>query len=291
MGQGMEFSVIYLVISSAIFMVMLVVGLSQQKEGYIFVQKHSRIFIIGLSMQLIGLPSAAYIICKIFDIPDIFATGLILMSLSPCGASCSAMCLFMGARTELSLCLTSFTSLFAFITIPIGTHILLGDSLPLQASDIVRQLVFVLVVPICLGAAIRRFFPEIIVKLLPRLRPYALLLLIVIFIFILFDNLAELIQAFEVLFLPCLALSVSAFILPRYFAELLGTDKLSAKTIGVQVGMQNGATALAVIITSPALTLSAISVAYYSVFAFLISFLLIYFWGEKSKPRVLESRN
>lgn len=278
----MQFDVIYVAVSTAIFVVMLVVGLSQSWDGYLFVRHHIRTFLLGLGLQLIALPLMAYVVVRTFQLPDVYAVGLVLMALSPCGASSSAFCMLAGARMELSLCLTTCTSLLAFATIPIGTTLLLGNSLQFNTIQILAQLFLVLFVPICLGALIRRFFYIALAPALYQLKQVALYLLVAIFIYILYENMHALLEAARQLFIPCGLLAGLAFTSAYGISKLIGTDARSARTIAIQVGMQNGTTALAVIITDPALRLSAIPVAYYSVFAFLLSFGFCYLWKTDS---------
>ena len=264
--------------SLAIFIIMLTVGMSLEFSKTVFSEIQPSIFCLGLSCQLIGLPLLAFALVSIFKIPEVYSIGLILMSLSPCGACCGAITMFMNANTKLSILLTVVSSLLVPITMPLGVFFLLGETMPLSPEKTIVNLLSLIVLPVVSGIIIRRKFNN--ERFLSALKKLSFGLLICILMAILIQHRQAIFEASYILLLPCLLMVLVAYVLPKYLGSLFTHNDLDTKTIGVQVGLQNGTSALAVILATPGLSQAAISIALYSVISFLVAFVLIPIWGE-----------
>lgn len=267
-----------LLFSAAIFVIMIVVGMSHDVRGYTLIASRPRPLFIGLLFQLFFLPTMALAVAQFFGLSQVFCLGLLLMALSPCGACSGIIALSMKANVALSVVLTVSTSLLIPVTLPIGVVVFIGREFALPLVDIATQLLLLVTLPVVCGVLIRYRYTVAVANVLPVLKKVSFALLLIILVGTISKKASIVIESLPVLIAPCFILSGLAFIVPRYFAQKLGVKREDAVTIGVQVGMQNGTTALAVIVLNPELATSVIPVALYTLTAFFIAFALIPFW-------------
>jgi BASS family bile acid:Na+ symporter len=125
--------------------------------------------------QVLMLPAIAVGLIWLLDAGPVLAIGLILIAASPGGALSNAYCYFGRLNVSLSVALTTLSSLFSFVSLPLALLIAL-DSIDLYGEAVVpfsalaAQLLFLLVLPVLVGATLRHYLPGLVERARPLLR-------------------------------------------------------------------------------------------------------------------------
>jgi bile acid:Na+ symporter, BASS family len=132
---------------------------------------------IGILAQIIGLPTIAFLLSSIANLPPEMAVGLVILAACPGGVTSNAITFLGRADVALSVTMTSITSLISIATIPLvvvaAIRLFFGNSehFELNTDTMAGKLFFYTALPIAAGFATRIFLPAIAAKLLVILRP------------------------------------------------------------------------------------------------------------------------
>ncbi len=111
---------------------------------------------IGVSCLLAG--PAGWLAGKMLS-PEL-AKGLIIVALAPCTIASGAVWTRMGGGNEaVTLAVTVVTNLMAFIVLPTGMLLLVGDMGEFSGASLAWRLLFVVAVPVALGQLLRKLVP------------------------------------------------------------------------------------------------------------------------------------
>ena len=163
------------------------VGLGLTVDDFARVRRTPRLLVIGLLAPLLVLPFVSFALILWFRPDPATEAGLLLIAACPIGGISNTYSFLARASTALSVTLTGLSSLLAVATIPLLTrvfehalrHRLRFDA---PASLLVLQLLVMLALPVGVGMAARRRWPELADRhgpLFTRLGFGALTLLIV----------------------------------------------------------------------------------------------------------------
>jgi bile acid:Na+ symporter, BASS family len=157
--------VVDLAIPVITFVLLGAVGLGLTTEDFARVRRSPRLVALGLLLPLIVLPAVAVGLIRVFEPDPATMAGLLLIAVCPIGGISNSYSYLARASTALSVTLTGASSLLAVVTIPLLAHgfeRLLDRPLGFDApvSILVLQLLFMLALPVGLGMAARRRWPD-----------------------------------------------------------------------------------------------------------------------------------
>lgn len=248
-----------LLISGILAFIMLSVGLSLTWRNFLVVFARPKGYLGGLALQLLVLPTAAYIIATLARLPVELKVGIMILSSCPGGTTSNFITYLLNANTALAILLTVTNSFIALISVPLivnfGLSQFMGEhtDLTLPFGDTVRHIFGIILVPVFLGLLIRRFYPNFAMRVRMPLKWMTVILLGIVFFIKLFAGEAqggtgistdEILQILPYSLLGN-TLNLTAGFCMAYFLGLPANDRL---TLGVEVGIQN--TSLAFLIGS-----------------------------------------
>ncbi|MBC7775136.1 MAG: bile acid:sodium symporter family protein [Phycisphaerae bacterium] len=152
-------------VGSVLALVMFGVGLSLTFADFMRVVRHPRAFFTALTVQMIALPTIAFIITLLLPIPAEVKVGFIILAASPGGATSGFLTYLWRGNVALSLSLTAVNSVLTLFSIPIvvnmGLSIFLSKSsdLHLPFWDTVGHIFFITIIPAFLGILLRKMRP------------------------------------------------------------------------------------------------------------------------------------
>lgn len=195
--------------------------------------------LIGVCAQFIIMPLVAFIIAKLLNLPAELAAGLVLLGCVPGGTASNVMVYLAKGNVPLSIAMTSVSTLLAPIMTPLLLLLLAGQWMPVDAVAMFMSIVQVIIVPIVLGLAIKKFFPVAVEKSLTVLPLISVAAIITIVAAVVSGNSAA-IAASGLLIFTAVMLHNGFGLLLGYFAgKVLGQDEVNRRAIAIEVGMQN----------------------------------------------------
>ncbi len=218
--------------------IMFGMGTQMGLKDFAAVFKTPRGVLIGVAAQLLIMPVVGYTLAKTSDFPPEIAAGIVLIGCSPSGVASNVMAYLANANLALSITITSIATLLAPFLTPLLMKFLAGEFVEIDVLDMMWSITKMIIIPIGAGLLFNRFFKT---KWLDKAMPVVSMLAIGIIITIITaagrDSLLEI---GGILMLLVLIHNVFGYTLGYWFARLFRMPEQDARTIAIEVGMQNG---------------------------------------------------
>ncbi|MDG1443593.1 MAG: hypothetical protein P8R02_13035 [Pseudomonadales bacterium] len=236
-----------------LMLIMFSMGIMLRVRDFINVVKKPAASLLGLVGQILLLPIMAFGICYLMELPAVLAIGLMVLSACPGGPTSNAISMIAGGDIALSITLTALSGLFAFITAPLVMSFSLnyfqipGAQLELPFIQTSARIFFTTVVPVCVGMYLGGRFPN--------LEDYRQTIfrsgfgLVITTSLLLLIARSELLGSVQAMF-AALLLNVSMMGLAYLIGSLLLKQEKQARTITVEVGLQNVSLAIVIVLTT-----------------------------------------
>lgn len=219
--------------------VMFGMGITLTFNDFGEVFKHPKSVIIGVIGQFVIMPSIAFFLAKVFNLPTDLAVGVILVGSCPGGTSSNVMTYLAKGNTALSVACTTISTLLAPILTPVIFYILASQWLEIDAAGMFISVLKMVLFPIFLGLVVRAMFKKKITEIsqtMPLLSVISIVLILAAVVAVSKDKIVESgLLIFGVVVLHnCLGYLVGFF-----SAKLLGLNIADSKAVSIEVGMQN----------------------------------------------------
>ncbi|HEB77463.1 MAG TPA: bile acid:sodium symporter family protein [Methylothermaceae bacterium] len=229
-------------------LVMFAMGLTLTWEHFRAVLRRPVIVLLGVGLQFLVMPAAAFAIAKILQLPQAQLVGMILVGSSAGGTASNVICYLARGNVALSVLMTLTSTLAAIGATPGLTWLYLHQSIPVPTGAMLRSIVEIVVAPVlggvllntCLGARLTRIH-----GLLPLLAALAIAVIIAIIVAL---NRSPLAGAGFLILLAVMLHNLSGLVCGYGIATLLGLDETTRRTLAIEVGMQNSGLSVALAI-------------------------------------------
>jgi len=219
--------------------IMLSMGLTLQWDEFKAVGKVPKWALLGLILQFSIMPFLGWSLGYVFQLPPYFAVGLILVSCCPGGTASNVIAYLANAHVALSVSMTALSTLLAIIATPLLTSSLSGNTVAVDAMGLFMSTVKVVLLPVSLGVVLNRFFPKATLKVTPFAPPSAVLLITLIVASIIGQGKSIILSSGLQLVLALMVLHLLGFIFGFLLCYAFFKNIKVAKTIAIEVGMQN----------------------------------------------------
>lgn len=235
------------VITPMLGLVMFGMGLTLKPSDFTPVLMHPKEIVAGEMAQFVVMPSIAWLLCKILNLPTDLAIGVILVGCCPGGTASNVICYLAKGDIALSVAMTGISTLLAPVVTPALVMLLAGKSVDVDIFGMFMSIVQVVILPIVLGFAVNHFFSkttERIVPLLPMVSTFSIAAIIGI---IVAHNAQNILSCSLIVAVVVILHNVLGLALGYAAGRLLGIDNKRRTAIAIEVGMQNSglATSLA----------------------------------------------
>lgn len=272
----------------AIFIIMITLGMTLTVADFRRIFTQPKPVFIGLFCQMVLLPLLGFAVAGIFGLTAVYAISLILLAVSPDGATSNLIIHAGDGDRALGVTLTAITNMLAFLTIPFGLSIaysMYGTGaldIDFPVADTMIQVAVITIIPTVLGMGIRVWKPDFAEnsKRWSKIFAAAFLFLVI---------LALIIQNWEVIvrdgprFAPAfITLNVASLIVGYYVPKLLGIDFVQSMTIAIETGLQNSTVSITVALTLLNNNEMAIIPGLYAIWMYVTGFALAFFMTRRS---------
>jgi BASS family bile acid:Na+ symporter len=151
---------------AAFQLVMAMLGMGATLTGRDFrdVVREPRAVTIGMVVQLVLVPIAAFAFLRVLGVGGGVAVGIALIVAIPGGTTSNIFTFFARGNSALSISITGLTTLACLVTTPLILTALISDSLPadftMPTGQIVNEIAFTLLLPLALGMAYLYLYPQ-----------------------------------------------------------------------------------------------------------------------------------
>ncbi|OQP61294.1 bile acid:sodium symporter [Niastella vici] len=220
--------------------IMFGMGTEMGIKDFAGVIKMPKAVLIGLFGHFTFMPLAGYTLARVFNFPPEIAAGVVLIGSMPCGMASNVMSYLANANLALSVTLTAVATMLSPFLTPLWMKILGGQFIEVNAKAMMWEIIKIVVLPICAGLLFNRFFKGKLTwldKIMPLISMFGIAFIIVIIVAAGRDNLIVIGPA---LIVCALIHNTTGYLFGYYIGKLFRLPERDARTIAIEVGMQNG---------------------------------------------------
>jgi bile acid:Na+ symporter, BASS family len=226
-------------LSLALGVIMLAMGLTLTFDDYRKLAAAPRALVAGVALQFAVMPLTGFAIARGLALEPGLAVGLILVACCPGGTASNIVTFLARGNVALSVVMTMASTLAAVVLTPLLTGWLAGAYVEIDRLNLLLNMVSIVLVPVVLGTLLNRLFPRVAERVNAVLPLVAIVLVILIVGGIVGGAKAQIAQHAGVLLLATFLLHAVDFVLGYVLARALGLEEIAARTISIEVGMQN----------------------------------------------------
>lgn len=263
--------------------IMFGMGLTLTWPDFALVAKRPLPILLGVVAQYVIMPLLGLGVAFALDLPPALAAGVILVGSAPGGTASNVVAYLARADTALSVTMTSISTLLAPLLTPLLTLWLAGQYMDVDAGSMAMSIVKIVLLPVLGGLIVRMLLRRLVDSVLPAL-PWVSVVFIALVVAAVVGNSAEtVLSAGFVVLLAVILHNGLGYAIGYAGAHLCGLPRPAARTVSIEVGMQNSglAAGLAAQYLSPAAALPA---AVFSIWHNLSGALLAMVFRRADKP-------
>ena len=277
------------VLSLLLGIVMFGMGTTLDLKDFALVLKRPLDVFIGACAQFVIMPGLAYLIASAFNLDPALTAGVVLVGTCPGGTSSNVITFMSKGDVALSVTMTSVSTVLSPILTPFITYQLIGERIAFDPVGMFWSIVQIVIVPICLGLAVKSFLPKLAATAtdyLPAVSAIVISLIIAGVIAVSRDNI---LRTSGTILLVVILHNCLGYTLGFILARLTGMSWKKAIALSVEVGMQNSglATGLAKahFASMPMATVpGAIFSAWHNISGAVLAWIFINFLNPKFDP-------
>lgn len=269
-------------ITGGLGVIMLSMGMTLGFDDFRRVGRERARVLPGVALQYTVMPALGWSLGYLFALPPPFAVGLVLVSCCPGGTASNVIAYLARADVALSVTLTALSTVLAVVLTPLLTALLAGSRVDVPVGGLLLDTVQVVLLPVTAGAALKWRFPRAVDRVLPVAPLVAVAAISLIVGSVVGGGRERIIEAGPRLVLAVASLHAVGFLLGYLAGRLALRREVAARTVAIEVGMQN--TGLGVVLAQQnfANPLVAVPGAIASVFHSLVGSLAAAWWRRRA---------
>jgi BASS family bile acid:Na+ symporter len=226
-------------------LVMLGMGVTLSPTDFRRIAKRPGAVGIGVGLQLAVMPLLGLVLARALDLSPALAAGVILLGACPGGTASNVVTWLARGDVALSVSLTTASTVLAPLATPALTALYAGARVPVPAAAMLRDIAAIVLLPLAAGVALRALAGarvERVTRALPLLSVAAIAAIIAIVVAL---NRGQLAAVAAPVALAVVLHNGLGLALGWIGARALGRTEREARTIAIEVGMQNSGLAAA----------------------------------------------
>ncbi len=219
--------------------IMLGMGLTLDLNHFKQIVKYPSWLLIGFFLQFTIMPFLGWVLATLFDLPPFFSLGLILVASCPGGTASNVIVYLSNSNLALSVSMTAVSTVSAIIMTPLLISNLSGSEIDVDAIGLFLSTLKVVLIPVITGVLLNIFFPEKTIKI-KQIAPGLAVILITLIVASIIGQGKEIILSSGLsLLFSIMILHLLGFVLGYFISKVILKNESVARTISVEVGMQN----------------------------------------------------
>lgn len=237
--------------------------------------------LLGTAAQFTLMPLGSFALAKWLHLPSELAVGLIIAGCAPGAMSSNVISYIARADTAYSVSLTTVSTLLCPLLTPALTKWLAGSLLPVSFWAMVRDIVWMVLVPLGAGFCVRYFFGSVVKKLQEVFPALSVTFIIFICSYVIANNQQRLLQVTGPALAAVCLLNAWGLAAGYQTGRLFGLSIPQRRTLSIEIGMQNAGlgTALALNQFGPQ---AAVPTAFFVFVCIISAAVLVEIW--KNRP-------
>jgi len=226
-------------IVAGLAIIMLGMGIGLSLDDFRRVASRPGAVVAGFLGQFVIMPTAGWLVATLLGLETPFAVGLILVACCPGGTASNVVTYIARADVALSVVMTTCTTLAAVILTPLLTKLLAGRLVEVDAFGLFLSTLQVVVLPVAAGVAVNRWLPGVVRRVQPIAPLVSVVTIALVCASVIGQNAVAVRSAGPRLLAAVVLVHAIGFAVGWAWARGFGFDETVARTISIEVGMQN----------------------------------------------------
>lgn len=270
--------------------IMLGMGLTLTFADFRRIVQMPRPVALGFAAQFTIMPLLAWGAATLLRLETPFAVGLILVGCCPGGTASNLVTFLARGDVALSVVMTTCSTLGAVLMTPLLTQLLAGTLVAVDGWGLLASTAQVVLLPVAAGVLLNRFMPRAVARV-EMVAPLFSVLGVALICASIVGGSAEAIRTSGGrLLLAILLLHLGGFLLGYLVSRLFGYPRVVARTVSIEVGMQNSGLGVVLARRHFADPLTAVPGAISAVCHSVLGSLFAGFWRLRPIPAVPSPR-
>ncbi len=219
--------------------IMLGMGLTLKITDFKILFKNPRWTIIGVLTQFSVMPFLGWAISKIFDLPNFFAVGLILVSCCPGGTASNVIAYLSNLNVAFSVTMTFISTITGVVLTPLLITNISGELINVDLDSLLLSTTKVVLLPVFIGLFVSKYFQSFTNKIIVYSPSIAVIFIVLIVASIIGEGKEIILNSGINLLISIMILHLLGFIIGYAISFIFLRDKKLSKTICIEIGMQN----------------------------------------------------
>lgn len=233
---GREMSIVFIPILQVIMFAM---GTTLSVGDFTRVFRMPTDVLLGLACQFTIMPFVGFGLAHFFRLPPEIAAGLVLVGCSPSGLASNVMAFIARANVAMSVTMTALSTLLAPLLTPVLMQTLGGEMVKIDVPAMMGSMAQIVLLPVLAGLVFHHVIYhrlKWLAHVMPLVSMIGILVMTVVTVAVGRDRL---LQVGPLLIVACVIHSTAGFGLGYSVCRLLGRDRVTCRTIALEVGLQN----------------------------------------------------
>ena len=227
------------VISPMLGLIMFGMGLSLKPQDFRVVFLRPKDVLAGCLAQFTIMPFLAWVLVKVFHLPDDLALGVILVGCCPGGTASNVITFLARGDLALSVGMTATSTLLAPLLTPFLVWLMAGTFVGVDAASMFLSILYVVIAPIAGGFLVQHFFPRFSQRAVAYLPAFSTLMIAFVVALIVSHTAGRLLTGGFVVVLVVILHNLLGLSFGYGVGRLLGLSSAKRRAISIEVGMQN----------------------------------------------------
>ncbi|MCG8473019.1 MAG: bile acid:sodium symporter family protein [Desulfobacterales bacterium] len=228
-----------------LMIIMFGMGATLKVSDFIEPLKKPWIIGLGVSVQYLIMPLAAFLISKALGLSNELMVGMVLVGSVSGGTASNVVAFLAGGDVALSIVMTAASTFLAVLLTPFLTHLYVGSTVPVDMMAMLLSILKIVIVPVAAGIVLNALFSEKLTRIRP-LFPFVSVVTIVFIIGIIIGLNQPKLATLALPLVLAVALHNACGLAAGYLLpKLCGCDRRTCRTIAIEAGMQNSGLAVA----------------------------------------------
>ncbi|MFM1963680.1 MAG: hypothetical protein RLZZ172_2525 [Bacteroidota bacterium] len=266
--------------------IMFGMGTAMSINDFAAVVKTPKGVVIGIFAQFTIMPILGMTLASLSGLPPEIAAGIILVGCSPSGVASNVMSYLAKANLALSITLTSCTTLLAPFVTPLLMKYLAGAYIEIDATKMMFDIIKMIILPVFGGLAFNKILSgktAWLDKLMPKVSMLGIALIIVV---ITAAGRDSLLSIGPLLILLTLTHNVFGYLLGYGSAKLFKMSESDARTVAIEVGLQNAGLASGIAKTMGKIATIGLAAGVFGPVMNITGSMLASYWHKRSPDKV-----
>ena len=194
---------------------------------------------VGMVLQFGIMPITGFLLVRAFAFEPAVGAGVILVGAAPGGVASNVITYLAGGNVALSVTMTACSTLLSPVMTPLAMKVLAGQLVPVSFREMLVSIVKMILLPVIAGLVANRLLRgrgAWLYKLLPALSMGGICFIIAVITALSRD---KLLQVGPALLAAVVLHNAIGYLLGYFGARAAGLSEIDARTVSIEVGLQN----------------------------------------------------